>query len=215
VANIKSRAGIAQYEATIVLVVLSLSLGSIVYGGLKGETTMRAEPVFVNEKTLIGGNPPVARVFVNSSSPTSVTSFSVDEASSKDGILAFDGSSFSASGSLCAAGATTFFSVLAPHAGTLTVTTDGRAWVAGTFGSSATVGPGWQELMIKAGTSCSIILPGGQSVSGRWNSSSPFVSSIPIEGASSGTAFAFYIPGGGGPHRLLMTTTGGFDAVAL
>ena len=214
-ANIKSRTGVAQYEATIVLVVLSLSLGSIVYGGLKGETTMRAEPVFVNALMLIGGNPPIARVFVNSSSPTSVTSFSVDEASSQDGILTFDGSSFSASGSLCAAGATTFFSVLTPQAGTLTVTTDGRAWVAGTFGSSVTVRPGWQELMIQAGTSCSITLPGGQSVSDRWNSSSPVVSSIPVEGALSGTAFAFYIPGGGSPHRLLMTTIGGFDVVAL
>jgi hypothetical protein len=215
VANIKSRAGIAQYEATVVLVVLSLSLGSIVYNGLKKETGLTAEPVFVNEKTLIGGNPPIARVFVNASSPTSVTSLSVDEASSKDGILTFDGSSFSTSGALCAAGETTFFSVLAPQAGTLTVTTDGRAWVAGTFGSAVTVTPGWQELMIQAGTSCSIVLPGGQSVPGRWNSSSPIVSSIPIEGVLSGTAFVLYVPDGGGPHRLLVTTTGGFDAVTL
>jgi len=213
--KIKSRRGIAQYEATIVLIVISLSLGSVVYSGLKREMSLSPEPVFVNTKTFIGGNPPIARVFVNSSSATSVTSFSVDEASSKDGVLAFDGSSFSTLGSLCAGGATTFFSVLAPQAGTLTVTTDGRAWVAGKFGNAVIVMPGWQELMIRGGTSCSITLPGGQSLPGRWNSSSPAISSIPIEGAFSGTAFAFYIPGGEGPHRALVTTTGGFDAVAL
>jgi len=211
----KSRVAIAQYEATIVLVVISLSLGSIVYGGLKGETSLRAEPVFANEKTLIGGNPPIARVVVNSSSATALTSFSLDEASSRDGVLAFDGSSFSPSGSLCAAGATTFFSVLAPQGGTLRVTTDGRSWVAGTYGSAVNVSKGWHELMIKAGTSCSITLPGGQTVPGQWNPASPLVSSIPVEGALSGTSFTFYIPDGGGPHRMLITSTGGFDAVAL
>src|SRR5437879_4303714 len=123
-----SRVAIAQYEATLVLIVISLSLGSIVYGGLDKETSLSAEPVFVNVETPLGGNPPIARVVVNSSSATTITSFSLDEASSRDGVLAFDGSSFSISGSLCAVGATTFFSVFAPQAGTLTVMTDGRAW---------------------------------------------------------------------------------------
>jgi hypothetical protein len=211
----KCRAAIAQYEATILLVVISLSLGSIVYGGLKKETGLRAEPVFVNEETPIGGNPTIARVIVNSSSVTTITSFGLDEASSKEGVLSFDGSSFSASGSLCAAGATTFFSVLTPQAGTLTVTTSGRAWIAGTYGSAVTVSPGWHEVMIQAGDSCSITLPGGGAVPGRWNSSSSIVSSIPVEGALSGTSFTFYVPDGSGRHRLLMTTTGGFDVVAL
>ena len=209
------RPAIAQYEATVVLIVISLSLGTIVYGGLKYETTLAAEPVFVNTKTPLGGNPPVARVVVNSSSATTVTSFSIDESSTKDGILAFDGSSFSTSASLCEAGATTLFSVLAPQAGTLTVATDGRAWIAGTRGSAVTVSQGWQEVMIRAGASCSIVLPGGLTAPGKWNSSSPFVSSIPIQGPLSGTAFTFYIPDGGGLHRILITSTGGFDAVAL
>jgi len=211
----QTRPAIAQYEATVVLVVISLSLGTVVYGGLKNETTLTAEPVFVNVKTPLGGNPALARVVVNSSSATTVTSFSLDEASSKDGVIAFDGSSFSISPSLCAAGATTLFSVLAPHAGALTVTTDGIAWIAGTRGSAVTVSQGWQEVMIRAGASCSIVLPGGLAVPGKWNSSSPVVSSIPIQGPLSGTAFTFYVPDGGGLHRLLITSTGGFDAVAL
>jgi hypothetical protein len=110
---------------------------------------------------------------------------------------------------------TTFYSVHAPETGTLSVTTDGRVWVAGTYGSSVTVGPGWREVMIQAGTHCSISIPGGQSVSEHWNASSPLVSSFPIEGALSGTSFTFYIPHGGGPHRLLLTSEGGFDNVAI
>jgi hypothetical protein len=214
-AKVQRRVGIAQYEATVVLVVISLSLGSVVYSGLKGEARLSAQPVFVSSKTDIGGNPPTARVIINSSTSTSVTSVSVDEASSKDGVLAFDGSSFLTSGSLCAAGATTFFSVLASQAGTLTVTTDGRAWVDGTFGRAVTVAPGWHEVMIVRGTSCSISLPGGVAVSSSWSPASQVVSSIPAEGALSGTSFTFYIPDGGGPHSMLMTSTGGFDAVAL
>jgi hypothetical protein len=211
----ESRAAMAQYEATLVLIVLSLSLGSIVYSGLRGETSLSPKPVFANGKTLVGGNPPIYRVIVNSSSATTVTSVSLDDASSRDGVLAFDGSSFTTSGSLCATGVTTFFSVLALQAGTLQVTSDGLTWVAGTYGSSVAVSPGWQELMIRGGSSCSITLPGGQAVPGQWNFSSTLVSSIPVEGALSGIAFTFYVPDDMGPHRMLITSTGGFDAVAL
>ena len=66
------RAAIAHYEATVVLIVISLSLGSIVYGGLRREPSLTAEPVFVNVETPVGGNPPVTRVVVNSSSATTI-----------------------------------------------------------------------------------------------------------------------------------------------
>ena len=213
--NSRSRVAIAQYEATVVLIVLSLSLASIVYGGLKRETSLSAAPVFFNEVTPVGGSPPIVRIGVNASSTTTLSSISLDEAISRNGVLAFDGSSYSNSGSLCAAGVTTFFSVLSPQSGTLKVTTDGRAWVSGTYGSSVAVGPGWQELMIQAGTTCSITLPGGQQVPSQWNPSSTLVSSLPSLGPQSGTGFTFYIPNGGGPHRLLLTSLGGFDAVPL
>jgi hypothetical protein len=211
----KSRAAIAQYEATVVLVVLSLSLASVVYGGLKREASLGPAPVFANEETSIGGTPAIERVGVNSSAATTVSSLSLDEASSTSGVIAFDGAAYSTSSSLCAAGKTTFFSVDAQLAGTLRVATDGRAWVSGTLGTAVSVAPGWHELMIQGGATCSITLPGGRVVSGAWNSSSPLVSSIPMEGARSGTSFTFYVPSGGGAHRLLITSTGGFDDVAL
>jgi hypothetical protein len=211
----KNRVAIAQYEATVVLIVLSLSLASVVYGGLKRETSLGATPVFFNEVTPIGGSPPIVRIGVNASSTTTLSSLSLDEAISRSGILAFDGSAYSSSGSLCAAGVTTFFSVLSPQSGALKVTTDGRAWISGTYGTSVAVGPGWQELMIQAGTTCSITLPGGQQVPSQWSPSSSLVSSIPTLGSQSGTGFTFYIPNGGGPHRLLLTSSGGFDVVPL
>jgi hypothetical protein len=211
----KKRDAIAQYEATVVLVVLSLSLASIVYGSVKREASLGPQPVFVDEKTSIGGSPDIERVVLNSSSATAVSSFSVDEASSASGVIAFDGSSYSTSSSLCAAGKTTFFSVDAHQAGTLQVTTDGLAWVSGTWADTMGVAPGWHELMIQGGTSCSVTLPGGSVVPGTWNPSSSLASSIPVDGAFSGTSFTFYVPSGGGPHRLLITSTGGFDDVAL
>ena len=133
--EMKSRAAIAQYEATIVLVVISLSLASVVYAGLRRESSVDPQPLFVNEETPIGGSPAIERVEVNSSSATTVYSLSLDDASSASGVLAFDGSAYSTIKSLCAAGVTTFFSVLATQAGTLGVATNGSAMGVGDLGS--------------------------------------------------------------------------------
>ncbi len=211
----KSRSAIAQYEATIVLVVISLSLASVVYAGLRRESSVDPQPLFVNEETPIGGSPAIERVEVNSSSATTVYSLSLDAASSASGVLAFDGSAYSTVESLCAAGVTTFFSVLAPQAGTLGVATNGRPWVSGTLGAAVNVTSGWQEVMIQGGTTCTVTLPGGQEVPAQWSPSSGLVSSITVEGALSGTAFTVYLPSGGGAHSLLITATGGFDDVSV
>jgi len=211
----KNRAAIAQYEATIVLVVISLSLASVVYSGLRRESSLRPEPLFVNEETTIGGSPAIERLEVNSSSETTVSSLSLDYASSTAGILAFDGSAYSTTNFLCGAGVTTFFSVLASQAGTLVVTTDGRSWVSGTWGSAVSVSSGWQVVMIQGGTSCTVTLPGGQAVPPEWTASSTLVSSVPVEGPLTGTAFTFYVPSGGGAHSLMMTSSGGFDDASL
>ena len=73
---------------------------------------MEPQPLFVNEETPIGGSPVVERVEVNSSSATTLSSFSIDASSSTQGIIAFDGSAYSLVKSLCAPGVTTFFSVI-------------------------------------------------------------------------------------------------------
>jgi len=211
----KNRGAIAQYEATVVLVVVSLSLASVVYAGLRRESGLDQQPIFVNEVTPIGGSLGIEKIAANSSSGTTITSLSLDAASSSGGVLSFDGSAYTASTSLCAPSATTFFSVLASQAGTLQVATSGQAWISGTWGNSLTVSAGWHEVMIRGGASCSITLPGGQAIPDLWSHSSPLVSSIPIEGALSGTAFTFYVPTGAGSHSLLITSSGGFDDVAL
>ena len=162
----KSRPAIAQYEATVVLVVISLSLASVLYDGLRRESTLDPQPLFANTLTLLGGTPAIERLEVNSSSATTLTSLALDEASSADGVLAFNGSAYSTTTSLCEAGETTFFSVLSRQVGTLQVATNGQAWVAGTLGAQASVSPGWQEVMIQSGTSCTLTLPGGEAVQG-------------------------------------------------
>jgi hypothetical protein len=77
------------------------------------------------------------------------------------------------------------------------------------------VSSGWLEVMIRDGTSCTLTLPGGQTVPGQWSPLSPYLSSIPIEGPLTGTSFTAYVPGGGGTHSLLMTSSGGLDSVSL
>jgi hypothetical protein len=210
----KSRTAIAQYEATVVLVVLSLSLAAIVYGGLRREASLSSSPVFINEETSVGGTPDIVRLEVNSSAATTVSSLSLDDSSSTSGTIAFDGSAYSTSISLCTMDKTTFFSVDASLAGTLEVATDGRAWISGTWGTAESVQAGWHEVMIQGGSTCSIILPGGEVVSGS-DSSSPLVSTVPMEGGYTGTSFTLYVPSGGGAHSLLITSTGGFDHVGL
>lgn len=211
----RRRGAIAQYEATIVLVVISLSLASVVYAGLRRESRLEPSPLFVNGETDIGGSPPIERLEVNSSSTTTVSSLSLDAASSTKGVLEFNGSAFSTTTSLCGVGMTTFFSVFAAQAGTLEVSTNGGSWVSGVWGKSVSVASGWQELMIKDATSCVVTLPGGQTVPTQWSPASPLVSSIPIEGTLTGTAFTVYVPSGGGAHRLLITSSGGFDDVSV
>ena len=211
----KSRRAIAQYEATVVLVVISLSLASVVYAGLRRESSLDPQPVFVNDETPIGGSPAIERLEVNSSSAATIYSLSIDAASSGGGILALYGSSYSTTKSLCSAGATTFFSILAFASGP----GDGRHQRAvlglGDVGDSVSVTPGWQEVMIQGGTSCSVTLPGGGGVASQWSPSSALLSSIPVEGALTGTAFTIYLPNGGGSHTLLLTSSGGFDNAAF
>ncbi len=186
----------------------------MVYSGLRRESNIQPQPLFVNAETPLGGSPGVERLEVNSSSPTTLSSLGIDAASSTAGVLAFDSAAYSTVKSLCATGMTTFFSVLASQAGTLQVATDGQSWVSGTWGTAVGVSPGWQEVMIQNGTSCTVTLPGGQALPAPW-SPSPFLTSVPAEGALTGTAFTFYIPVAGGSHSLLVTTSGGFDDVAL
>ena len=210
-----SRSAIAQYEATVILVVLSLSLASVVYSGIKRESNIQQQPVFVNVETLVGGNPPILAVTVNASASTTVTSLSLDEASSVAGVLAFDGNAFTDSTSLCSPGKTTLFSVDVSQRGTLAVSTNGVAWASGSVGTSFAVQPGWHEVMISNGSTCTITMPGGQTVSGPWTATIAVLSSLPLDGSRTGPHFAIFVAEGGGAHSLLLTSAGGLDSVAL
>jgi len=206
-----SRRAIAQYEATVVLVVVSLSLASVVYEGLKPETRLDTGAVFVNQSTQLGGDPAIERLSANSSTPVTVSSLEVDSLDSHAGVLSFAGGGYSVSAALCRPGQTTFFSVYATEPGTVTVATDGQAWIAGLWAPSAVVSAGWQELMISGGSACTIALPGGQRVAGSWSAGSSLVSSVPLEGSMSGQEFVLFLPTGGAAQHVLLTTSGGFD----
>lgn len=211
----RGRRAIAQYEATVVLVVISLALAAVVYQGMKGLARTGPEPVFVAAVTPLGGSLGIERVVLNASSATTVSSLSVDSASSGSGVLALAGSRYLASSSLCGANVTTFFSVLASQAGTLSVSSDGESWVSGTWAVAAPVSAGWQEVIIQDASTCTVELPGGATLPAQWTSGPGALSSVPAEGALSGTGFTFFIPTGPGEHTVLITTNGGFADVEV
>lgn len=211
----RDRSAIAQYEATVVLVVISLSLGSLVYSAMRRGPGITTQPVFVDSVTELGGTPEMVLVRMNSSTLTTVSSLSVDSASSVGGILKLNGSGYSESTSLCANGATTFFSVFASRGGIVGVATDGRSWVSGEWTRSASVSAGWQELVFENATTCTVTLPGGATLPSRWTNNSTLISSIPALGGLSGLSFEFFLPVDGGPHKVLVTTTGGLENIEV
>jgi len=205
-----SRRGVAQYEAAVVLVAISLAMTSILYSAVKRQT-LSPEAVFANSTVDLGGNPMLVRLAVNGSQSVTLTSFAADEADSVDGILYIDSVGYHYSPSLCTPSGTTFFSVLATQPGLLSVTSNGRSWISGAWTGSQLETPGWHEVMIAGASSCSITLPGGQVVTTQ----GPLTRSVPVEGAINGTSFVLCLPTDSSKHIFLLTTSGGFDSIDL
>jgi hypothetical protein len=201
------RRGVAQYEAAVVLVAISLAMTSVLYSAVRKQT-IAPEAVFANSLVDLGGSPPLVRLAVNGSEPVTLTSFAADDANSVDGILYLDSGGYHSSQSLCAAGGTTFFSVLATQSGPLRVASNGQSWISGAWTSSQPEAPGWHEVMIVGASTCSLTLPGGQVVAAP----GLLTSSVPVEGALNGTSFVLCVPTDPSPHSFLVTTSGGLDA---
>jgi hypothetical protein len=207
----KTRRAVAEYQAAVILVAITLALASVAYSALRRQV-LEPEGVFSNSLVQLGGTPPLVRLAVNSSESVSLTSFSADEASSANGVLFIDSAGYhTMGGSLCVGGGTSFFSVLTTQSGNLQVTSNGQSWISGAWTSSEQEAPGWHEVMIDGATSCSITLPGGQVVTGPGFPTN----SIPVEGALNGTSFVLYVPTDSLQHVFLLTSDGGLDTVGV
>lgn len=201
---------IAEYQAAVILVAISLALASVAYSAM-GRRALEPEGVFSNSLVELGGTQPLVRLAVNSSESVALTSFSADGASSSAGVLDLGPAGYQTSQSLCLGGGTTFFSVLAPQAGTVQVTSNGQSWISGSWTSSEPEAAGWHEVMIDGATSCSVTLPGGEAVT----SPGPLTSTVPVEGALNGTGFLLYVPTDSLQHVFLLTSDGGLDTVGV
>ncbi len=167
--------------------------------------------VFLNDVRHIIGSPSLALVAINSSAPDTVVELDIDEASSSAGILALVGSSYSPFKSLCAEGATTFFSVYAPASGELFINADGKSWVDGYAATSLRVSPGWHEVILSGARSCEITLPGGHVLTTPGSGVNP----IPVIGRLESRSFALYLPFAGSRHQLQVLFTGGVDSIEI
>jgi hypothetical protein len=140
-----------------------------------------------------------------------VVELDIDEASSSVGILALVGSSYTQVSSLCAEGATTFFSVYSAASGELVVKADGGSWVDGYSGTSLRVSAGWHEIILGGARNCEITLPGGRTLSSLGSE----VNSIPVIGRPESRSFTVYLPFAGSRHQLQVLFTGGVDSLEI
>jgi hypothetical protein len=185
------------------VVAVTVALSYMVYSEVR--VPVAARPIFVASSTERFGSPSVLELAVNSSAPTSVSEFRVDGASSLSGVLALSGSGYTSSDSLCAAGETTFFSVLT-GSGLLSVTGPGSTIIDGSAVSSEAVSAGWHQLMISDSAACTVTLPGGTALTYP----SADVSTVPFAAAGS-RSFVFLIPFVSVGHTVTISFAGGVE----
>jgi hypothetical protein len=181
----RGRAAVSELYSGVVLLAVTLAVASLVYSGIRPDAS--PEPIFTESSFTIPGNPPIDLVNVSSSSAASPVALAIGGASSQEGVLAATPTGYAATAGLCQAGAVTFFSAKT-DGGTLSVSTDGAAWIDGIPGPARTVLPGWHEIMIEA-SSCSVALPGG----GTLGTGTAGFSSVPRV-QTGNLSFEFYVP---------------------
>lgn len=201
------RRATSESFGAVLIVAITLALSGIVYTVV--HVSLDEEPPYSIQSYSVYGSPSFVYVRINSSAAPVLDEVQIDRASSSDGILSLDSGGYMALRTLCSLNATTFFSVDSP-AGVLSVNSNGRAWIDGTEGGSATVPSGWNEIVIAGASGCSLTLPGGEVVSYP----SPLLSPIPIseQGADS---ILIVVPCTTGGHTLTATLAGAIEQIAF
>lgn len=199
-----------EVYSNLLIIAVILSLSYFIYS--QGP---RPDPsghlVYHNTVHEFFGSPSLALLRINSSGPDKVVELDVDQASSREGILSLQGSSYIAIQSLCTAHGTTFFSVYTPLPGDLIVNASGQSWIDDHLAKSIPVEAGWHELIISHASTCTIVLPGGQALSSVTSN----VSSIPVIGRFTSSAFRLYLPFEGARHQINIIFSGGIDVIEL
>ncbi|MDA4113288.1 MAG: hypothetical protein OK474_04495 [Thaumarchaeota archaeon] len=201
--------GISGFVATLILVMISLSLSYVVYQGVSRLAPPR-EDIFSNRVLDLGGSPELLLLQVNASSTSSPLAFEADDASSRAGVLYFNGTGYGTTQQLCLPGAATFFSVHTASSGTIGAEGDGRVWIDGYLTSSLEVQPGWHEVIFSGSSSCAVTEPDGSTISFPDDR----VSTFPLAGSIPSISFTIYVPTDGLRHSLVLVFDGGFDTIA-
>jgi hypothetical protein len=201
---------VVEVYSSLVIIAMVVSLSYLVYSQAS-RPTPSGHLVFLNDIRHIFGSPSLVLISINSSALDTVVELDIDEASSSTGILALLGSSYTTVKSLCAEGATTFFSVYAADSGELAIQADGASWVDGYAATSLRVGAGWHEVILSSARNCEITLPGGHVLTSPGSG----VNSIPVIGRDESRSFALYLPFAGSRHQLQVLFTGGVDSLEI
>lgn len=196
-------------QSALLITVISLSMAYVAYSQMRAPRSAPS-PVFVNNSHLLDGQPALLLVQTNASRVVNLQAIQIDGYAPR-GILSFDGTNYSTIQSLCQAGRTTFFSVFVPFQGSLRVFTDGQTWISGSWATFAAVARGWNEVVIVNGSSCSVTLPDGSSVTSQGSR----VAEVPVTGQLNSSSFRFFIPWSGYGHVLLLVFQEGVDRLAL
>ncbi len=199
-----------EVYSNLLIVAMILALSYFIYSQVQRPDTS-GHIVYHNAIRKVFGSPSFALLGINSSGPDKVLELDVDQASSADGILSLEGSSYTTIHSLCTPDGISFFSVYAPLSGDLSINVGGQAWIDGYLAKSTHVGAGWHELIISHASTCTIILPGGLLLSSVTSS----VSSIPVIGQLASATFRLYLPFEGARHQINVVFNGGIDVIEI
>jgi hypothetical protein len=200
-------AAASEVYSAAIIVAITLALSGAAYS--LADFHASPVPVYTTNSFTAYGTPSFLHILVNSTAPTTPVEFRLDGASSLSGFLTLTAAGYSFTGSLCAPGKTTFFSVSAGP-GTLSVSGSGKAWIDGIEESSANVRQGWHTVALEDGSGCVVELPGGAQVSGP----SPVVSPLPME-SSSPRSFIFLVPYHAGGHVATIVFDGGTQVLGF
>ena len=201
------RPAVSEVLSATVIVAITLALSGSVYA--LTNFRLSPAPVFAESSFSEYGTPSFLHIQVNSSSPTSVAEVRLDGASSTSGFLVLTAAGYSATGSLCAQGETTFFSV-SSGPGQISVSGSTSTWIDGVETSTETVQSGWHEIVIGGGTGCAVSLPSGEVVDGP----SPGLSTLPVL-TSSTRSFIFLIPYYASGHVATIVFDGGTQVLGF
>lgn len=153
------RAGVSELLSVLVIVALVIALSSFILTQAR-PISPKTESIVLKNSYIVRGSPSLYFLQLNLSSPSQLKEFSIDTASSGNGVIALRGDSYFNTDKLCIADSVTFFSIKIQNKSLIDVSSDGNVWIDGVSTYSRFLDKGYHSIVISNGSYCNITLAG-------------------------------------------------------